>query len=91
MRNMLTTGLAIAAPTAVLLASAALALLAGKLRRRWQQAVNPRLRGPGVTRAETSRPLAVRPELEGLRSDARIRSSTSAARLRVVELELLCR
>ncbi len=88
---MLTTGLAIAAPTVVLLTSAALALLAGKLRRRWQQAVNPRLRGPDVTRAQTSRPLAAGPKLEGPRDDVRTLSSTSAARLRVVELELLCR
>ena len=78
---MLITGLVISAPTAVLLASAALALLVGKLRRRWQQAVNPRLRGPDVMRAETSRPLAVGPKPEGLRGDARPLSSTSAARL----------
>ena len=85
---MLIAGLVIFAPTAVLLASAALALLVGKLRRRWRQAVNPRLRGPGVTRTETSRPLTAGPETEGLRLDARPLSSTSAARLHVVELEL---
>lgn len=92
---MLIAGLVIFAPTAVLLASAALALLVGKLRRRWRQAVNPRLRGPGVTRTETgvtrtetSRPLTAGPETEGLRVDARPLSSTSAARLHVVELEL---
>ena len=85
---MLIAGLVISAPTAVLLASAALALLVGKLRRRWRQAVNPRLRGPGVTRTETSRPLTAGPETEGLRVDARPLNSTSAARLHVVELEL---
>ena len=73
------TGLVISAPTAVLLASAALALLVGKLRRRWPQAVNSRLREPGVTRTETSRPLTAGPEMEGPRVDARPLSPTSAA------------
>jgi len=75
---MLITGLLISAPTAVLLGSAALAFLVDKLRRQWQRAVHPRLRGTGVTQAETSRPLTVRPEPEGLRGDARPLSSTSA-------------
>jgi hypothetical protein len=79
---MLIAGLVISAPTAVLLASAALALLAGKLRRHWRQAVDSGLRRPGVTRAETSRPLTA--GRDGLRGDARAFSSTSAARLRVV-------
>ncbi len=64
---MLITGLVISAPTAVLLGSAALASLVGKLRRRRPQAVIPRLCGPGVMRAETSRPLTVGPEA-GFRS-----------------------
>jgi len=88
MRYMLIAALVISAPTAVLLTSAALALLVGKLRRRWQQAANPRLRGAGVTSAETSRSLTAEPEMEGLRGDARPLSLTSAARLHVVELEL---
>ena len=88
MRYMLIAGLVISAPTAVLLGSAALALLVGKLRRRWRQAVNPRLCGPDVMRAETSRPLAAGPEAEGLRSDARPLSTASAGRLQVVELEV---
>lgn len=82
---MLTTGLVISAPAAVLLASAALALLAGKLRHRWQQAVNPRLRGPDVTRAETSRPPEHPADLGG-----RVPAPFAQARLRRQRDDLLC-
>ena len=96
MRYMLIAGLVISAPTGVLLASAALALLVGKLRRRWRQAVNPRLRLPGVTRTETSRPLTVGPEIEGLSSEhpadllGHVPATFAQARLRRQRNDLLC-
>jgi uncharacterized membrane protein len=52
MRNTLVTGLLLCLPIAVLLASASLALLAGKLHRRLQRSMNRRLPDLPVTRPD---------------------------------------
>lgn len=88
MRDVLITGLLISMPTAVLLASAALAVLVSNLRRRLQRAVNRRFKGPAMTSGETGLPRAVWHDREQLRSDALPLDSLSAGRLHVVEQAL---
>ena len=61
MRDTLIIALLLAMPTAVILASAALALLACQLRRGLQQPLNGRLQRPDMTQARADRSLAVRP------------------------------
>jgi hypothetical protein len=64
MRDTLIIGLLLAMPAAVILASAALAVLAGQLRRGPRQPLNGRLQRPDMTRAGADRPLAVSPRRE---------------------------
>jgi hypothetical protein len=80
MRNTLVIGLLVCLPTAVLLASAASALLVNKLRR----AMNHRFHRPEMTREGTGRPLAAGPAREERRSDATQLSSAPTGRLYVV-------
>jgi hypothetical protein len=61
MRDTLIIGLLLAMPVAVILASAALALLAGRLRRRLRQARND---GPRQAHTPQDRPSVARPSRE---------------------------
>jgi hypothetical protein len=79
MRDTLITGLLVCLPTAVLLASAAGALLVSKLRRE----VNGRFHHPGTTQAGMSPPLTVTRSQEEICDDATL-TSVPTGRLRVV-------
>ena len=79
MRYALITGLLVSMPTAVLLASAALALLVSNLRRRLQRAVNRRFQGSGMRQGATCVPRAGM--TEQLRNDALPLDSVSAGQL----------
>ena len=60
MRDTLIIGLLLAMPVALILASAALALLAGRPRCRPQQELNGRLQRPDTTPAGMDRPMTAR-------------------------------
>ena len=61
MRETLIIGLLLAMPVALIVASAALALLAGRLRRQPQQELNGRRQWPDMTREGMDRPMTARP------------------------------
>jgi hypothetical protein len=61
MREMLIIGLLLAMPAALILASAALALLAGRLLRRPQQELHGRIQRPDMTPEGMDRPMPARP------------------------------
>jgi predicted benzoate:H+ symporter BenE len=64
MKDTLIIGLLLAMPAAVILASAALALLAGQLRRSLRQALKGHVQRPDMTQAAADRPLEVGPSRE---------------------------
>jgi hypothetical protein len=83
MKDTLITGVLLAMPAAVLLASAALALLVNKLRLGLRRAGN-RFHRPDMTPAGVRRRVAARHDQEGQSGHATSFSSASAARLHVV-------